>query len=163
MVASDTLGLNSFTFFEGDNAENREVDSLWGTDIDANEPEDPLRGALKDIDDSRVFLGAIDDVEPCRGTRDVDGAGFEVLSTLLITPNSFGVSVGPGDGSAERGKLLVLATLRRMLDVCFKGGGEAAPSAELRLEMRGILVGVSLTIPLVPEDELGSLVSLPLD
>jgi hypothetical protein len=65
------------------------------------------------------------------------------MSPFSITPNSsIGTPPGVGEGSAEA-VTLTLARRPRKMDEFFGGGVDIA---EVRLEMRGILVGVSLEI-----------------
>lgn len=127
-----------------------------GVEIEATEPVDALRRPVKDID-SRLplrckILFDVDAVaDGWRGTRDVDIEGepridecltgptvfTPVASPFSIIPNSL-VEKPVGEGFVEEEAAPVTLTLMRRLA---RVEGEAA--ADVRLEMRGILVGVS--------------------
>lgn len=122
------------------------------------EPTDAFRKP-KDKESRFDFRGVAATVavaKACRGTRD-DGElridwrckavlcfGID-LSPLSITPNSLkDDSGGVGEGSVEPDtRPLTLRLARRSLAIFFMVG---EPTAEVRLEMRGILVGVSLIV-----------------
>lgn len=172
VAASDTFGLKSFRPFEGDSAENLCLCDSWLGAVeekDATEPVEDLRRPEKESE-SRVDLRAapLTVAEPCgadtcRGTRveeDCEGEartdsrftaeGFVAVPSPLplpsITPNSLGVPLGVGDGSFDGA-----ATLTFKLVLRAGGGIELFIVGELvvdvRLEMRGIFVGVSLGSP----------------
>jgi hypothetical protein len=122
--------------------------------VEATEPTEALRKPPKVTESRFDFwgVGAEDTVAVTwRGTRD-DGdprmdcrcvTVFDIdLSPFSRTPNSLmEVSPGVGDGSVEPGaRLATLRLARRSIMPEFFGVGE--PTADIRLEMRGILVGV---------------------
>lgn len=164
------MGVSSFNPLDGESAEKRwcdvDVDSVdaAGVDMDATELVDAFRSPVKDIESrldlrGRMLLEVDADADAWRGTRDVefmDGdpriegclVGPETVlaagtAPSSMTPNSL-VDRLVGDGFVEDVEspwtiILVLRLAKADAEV-FKGG-EAA--AEVRLEMRGILVGVS--------------------
>lgn len=79
-------------------------------------------------------------------------------SPLSITPNSF-ADIPLGEGFVEDDNPLTVTLARRLLKAPFCKG---EPTVDVRLEMRGILVGVSFGRPeaeLVKDDGGGSLAS----
>jgi hypothetical protein len=148
-------------------------------EAEATEPVEDLRRPVNEID-SRFILRVRTLVEDeaavavdCRGTRDVDLLAGEPLtdvfrtgpdivliwpSSLSITPNSF-ADIPVGEGFAEDDNPLMVALARRLLKPLFCIG---EPTVEVRLEIRGILVGVSFGKPeteLVKDDGGASLAS----
>lgn len=122
------------------------------------EPTDAFRNP-KDNESRFDFRGVAATVavaRACRGTREdgelridwrceaVLGLGMD-LSPFSITPNSLNDdSGGVGEGSVEPGtRPPTLRLARRSLAIFFMVG---EPTAEVRLEMRGILVGVSFMV-----------------
>jgi hypothetical protein len=82
-------------------------------------------------------------------------------SPFSMTPNSL-VESSVGEGFVEAARPLILTLTLRLvtLDTEFFNGGDAP--AEVRLEMRGILVGVSFRLPdmeFIKDDGGGSLAS----
>lgn len=192
-VGNDIFGLRSLLSpLDGERAENR-----WWTSLpvvgatDATELAEAFRKPVKETESRVAFRIAetpeatLDEggTDTCRETRDPEGdtrtefrwfpapAGLEaVFSPSLRTPNSFigasleaveGSDVGTNNGPALR---LVLRDVNK--DEEFLRFGDA--TAEDRLAIRGILVGVSFTPPesepdsvvlLFREDSGGSLVS----
>jgi hypothetical protein len=166
-VEREILGLSSFKPFDGDKAENlcECVVSLGGATeaVEATEPVDALRRVLKETESRLDFRGMPPEEggpETCLGTRElIDGeARTESRRVVVIspdafvtcaspfsrTPNSFIVgSAGVGDGSVEGA--VTLRLIRRLDTVAPPSPGD--PPAEVRLEMRGILVGVSFDMP----------------
>lgn len=172
--------------FDGDRAEKRcveavevSVDPAAGALMEATEPVEDFRRPIKETE-SRLLLRKklpVDAAADCRGTRDVEVDGDPrvavcfvptavvlgvVPSSLSMTPNSF-VEGAVGEGLAEDGARPVILTLVRRLPSaeleCFKGGDD---TAEVLLDIRGILVGVSFGRPEVElfKDEGGSFVEL---
>lgn len=167
-AAPELLGPRSLSPFDGERAEKRcdvvSFDPVAGALMEATEPVEDFRRPMKETE-SRLLLRKklpVDATTDCRGTRDVEVDGdprvdvcFPPIavvlgvapSSLSITPNSL-VERAIGEGLVEDGASPVMLTLVRRLpsaDVeCFKGGDG---TAEVRLEIRGILVGVSLGRP----------------
>lgn len=161
------LGPISFNPLEGERAENRccEEDSVpeAGVDWELTELVEAFRRPpMKETESRALFLGiallvaALPD--DCLGGRETDDDGdprtdcfnavelcFGVApSSLGRTPNSL---VEMGEGLVEELAVAVFMLVRRLgniEDECFKGGLAAA---EVRLEIRGIFVGVSLGRP----------------
>jgi len=163
----EIFGVSSFKPFDGDNAENlcECVVSLGGATelVEATEPVDAFRRALKDTESRFDFRGMPPEgggPEACLGTRELtDGDArtdcrFAVVGSLAFatcgspfskTPNSFIVpSPGIGEGSVEGA--VTLRLIRRLATVALPSPGD--PAADVRLEMRGILVGVSFGKPI---------------
>lgn len=150
----EIFGLNNLSPLDGERAEKwRDVDSLDVAGVDNEEMElvEGLRTPECDNESRfffplRLFESEMDD---CLGKR--DELGDELPSGCLITdlcpmlssmtPNSF--ADGVGEGFVEGTRLLVCTLIRRfaMDDDEGFGGGDAA--VEVRLDIRGILVGVS--------------------
>lgn len=155
-ACSETFGLSSFKPLDGDKAENRwdEVDVELVTLLEAEtEPVEDLRSPAKEDNDSRLlFLGRTLElteepiVERRAGLVAVDGEPradlvvtvFPELSPFSMTPNSLIV----GEGLVE--EVLDALTLERRGTMLFMEG-EARP--DVRLEIRGIFVGVSFGKP----------------
>ena len=104
---------------------------------------------------------AVDEVVAiCLGTRGVDSEGeFRAedgfddepsfvlvlsLSSLSTTPNSE-IPLGAGEGSAEAAVVFTFTLMRRPTAPALFNNGEG--TVDVRLEIRGILVGVSLDKP----------------
>jgi hypothetical protein len=142
-------------------------------DPDATELVEGLRNEIESRFDFRSTLDedeAVVDVD-CRGTRDVETVAgdprtdavrvgpetvFVWVSSLSITPNSL-VVMPVGEGFVDDDTPLTATLARRLLPFCM---GE--PTVDVRLEMRGIFVGVSFGRPeteLVEEDGGGSFAS----
>lgn len=156
------MGVSNFKPFDGDNAENlcECVVSLGGaTDaLEATEPVDALRRALKETESRLGFRGMPPEgggPETCLGTRELmDGeartdcrlvspdAFATCASPFSRTPNSFVTSPGVGEGSVEGA--VTLRLIRRLAIAALPSPGD--PAADVRLEIRGILVGVSFDI-----------------
>lgn len=146
------------------------------------EPEatELVEGLRNEIESRFGFrVGTLDEdeaavlVKDCRGTRDVETVTgdprtdavrvvpemvFDWPSSPSITPNSF-VTMPVGEGFVEDDTPLTATLARRLLKVPFCIGD---PTVDVRLEMRGILVGVSFGIPeteLVKVDGGGSFAS----
>jgi len=141
------LGLSIFRPFEGDSAENRcedvDVDSA-GVDWELTELVEALRKPRKDVD-SRALLRAEEvPMSDCLGWR-VPVIFGVAPSSPLITPNSL---VDMGDGLLEEAPTVevfkLVLRLARVDVELFRGGLDAA---DVRLEIRGILVGVSFESP----------------
>lgn len=132
-----------------------------GVEIDVTELVDAFR-VVKEIESRlplRILLDAAATMDDWRGTRDVDTEGEArtedclavfagVSSPCSMTPNSLAVPVGEGFAEEElKSATLTLALARRILNADPEPlrGGDAA--AEVRLEIRGIFVGVSFGYP----------------
>lgn len=181
---SPILGLSNLSPRDGESAEKRwcGVDSRTGAAVAEDEPTelvDDLRRPVNEIE-SRFDLRVrtLDDAEAavavdCRGTRDVDIVAGDARtdavltvpdtvlacpSSLSITPNSF-ADMLVGDGFVEDDNPLTVTLARRLLKAFFCMG---EPTVDVRLEIRGILVGVSFGRPeteVVNDDGGGSLTS----
>lgn len=162
----ESFGVSSFKPFDGDNAENlwECVVSLGGATeaVEATEPVDDLRRALKETESRLDFRGIPPEgggPEACLGTRELmDGEARTDCRLIVVvspaftsctspfsrTPNSFVVaSAGVGEGSVEGA--VTLRLMRRLAIAALPSPGD--PAADVRLEMRGIFVGVSFGIP----------------
>lgn len=159
------MGLSSFKPFDGDKAENLcecVVSGGGATEaVEATEPVDALRRALKETESRLDFRGIPPEdggPETCLGTRELmDGEArtdnrlvavspdtfATCASPFSRTPNSFVVSPGVGEGSVEGA--VTLRLMRRLDTIALPSPGD--PAADVRLEMRGILVGVSFDMP----------------
>jgi len=158
------LGARSFSPFEGESTENRwwDVDGsvfAAGVESEATEFVDDLRKPMNETE-SRLLLRGTEvptvgtAPEDCRGTREIDTEGepppegCRTLgvdpSSLSITPNSF-VEKLVGDTLVDVDAIKPLVRLVVNVETEFFNVGEAA--ADVRLEMRGILVGVSFGSP----------------
>jgi hypothetical protein len=167
------LGARSFNPFEGESTENRWCDvdgSVFaaGVESEATEFVDDLRKPMNETE-SRLILREIEvptDVAgaaDCRGARDVEPDGEPRIegcrtlgvdpSSLSITPNSL-VEKLVGDTLLDEDATRPLVRLAVKLDTEFFNGGDAA--ADVRLEMRGILVGVSFGSPEVEFNKEGN-------
>jgi len=164
------LGPRSFKLFDGEKADRRcELDSaaflpeLPGFEVELPELVEDLRSPMKETD-SRVLLRAllvavlalVVDCRVGRGTLDdgdalmtvclvTVGTLFRVLeaSSLSITPNSFMFDVETGEGFAELElRPLGFALARRVEKVEEAFLPDGLGIAEVRLDIRGIFVGV---------------------
>jgi len=167
------LGARSFNPFEGESTENRWCDvegSVFVAGVESEDTEfvDDLRKPINETE-SRVLLRGTEvpiDVEgaaECRGARDVDAEGEPRIegcrtlgvdpSSLSITPNSL-VEKLVGDTLLDEDTTRPLVRLVVDVDTELFNGGDAA--ADVRLEMRGILVGVSFGSPEVEFNKEGN-------
>ena len=131
---------------------------MVGVESEATELVDDLRKPMNEME-SRLLLRGTEaptvetGPEDCRGAREVDAEGEPRTegcrtlgvdpSSLSITPNSF-VEKLVGDTLVDDA-IKPLVRLVVNVDAEFFNGGEAA--ADVRLEMRGIFVGVSFGSP----------------
>lgn len=147
---------------------------MAGVDRDATELVDDLRKPMKETESRLLFRGTALDVEGVeltedwRGTRDVDVEGEPRIdgcrtlgvapSSLSITPNSL-VEKLVGEGFVEVVTSVLVRRVANADPLDFKGG---EPAADVRLDIRGIFVGVSLGRPEVEfkKEAGGSLPSL---
>ena len=143
-------------------------------ETDATEAVDDLRNPLKEIESRLLFRGRILDVEvdealpdAWRGTRDIELVAIDGEALILLVPVTvfaLGVSelsmkpnslrVGEGFVEEEVGCALLLC-LRFISGAGFWVGD---PAADVLLEIRGILVGVSFGMP---DEELSRLFGGP--
>ena len=120
------------------------------------EPVDGFRSPMNDTE-SRVLLRGVATVAAvdCRGARDVDDGEprtcrdvFVTLgvapSSLAMTPNSF-IEIGDGLTDPTAAAFMLVLRLPGKVEVDLPSGG--VPTAEVRLEIRGIFVGVSFGNP----------------
>lgn len=158
------MGARSFSPFEGESTENRWWDVegsvfVAGVESEVTELVDDLRKPINETESRLLLRGtAVPTVgtgpEDCRGAREVDTEGEPRTegcrtlgvdpSSLSITPNSF-VEKLVGDTLVDDDAIKPLVRLVVNVDTEFFNGGEDA--ADVRLEMRGILVGVSFGSP----------------
>jgi hypothetical protein len=167
-VDREDFGPSSFKPLEGESAENREdPGSAWvdGVERELTELVDVLRKPINETDSlvllrGTVVVATVAEVMDWRGALETDVAGdaravacrTEFLgvgaSSLSMTPNSL-VDKEIGEGLVEELARPVGFTLARRLVyvpvACFPD--EGLGTADVRLEIRGILVGVSLGRP----------------
>ena len=154
-LESEIFGLSSLRPLDGERAAKwRDVDSLDAAGVDNEEMElvEGLRTPGCDNESRfffpvRLFESEMDD---CLGKRDelVGELRSDCLRVNLtaapssMTPNSF--ADGVGEAFIEVPKPPVCALVRRFdLDEEDGFGGDGEAAVEVRLDMRGILVGVS--------------------
>jgi len=159
------LGPSNFKPLDGDKAENRwELDDasalLAGVENEATDPVDGLRIPMKDIESrfdlrGRILPLPVLPVLPigCRGSREVDVDGeqrkdwcridFGVVLSSSMTPNS---DIGKPEGEwLADVEASPLPRQDANVETEFLRRGDCLAEAEL--EIRGILVGVSLRKP----------------